>query len=250
VSAARELLVEIFVTHRTEQRKIDLISERKLPTIEIDLSKTPRSVTADDFKQSVLYEAKRKWLFNNAVHDAEVALREEAEELSGGIGASLNAAYQIDFVPIHNRWEQDIKDARVEDLVGTRVPGNRCFTVAPEVLQSAILSRFLRSPDRSRFDAEATLDWLDREGLLKPSFRRLLGETDRDLLAHVHAVVPGFRHPLRVVGDYAGQMVLYGLFPRSKSTGGSSHSEPTELSEERARRIQEMYFWRLRVAVV
>jgi hypothetical protein len=59
VSAARELLVEIFVTHRTEQRKIDLISERKLPTIEIDLSKTPRSVTADDFKQSVLYEAKR-----------------------------------------------------------------------------------------------------------------------------------------------------------------------------------------------
>ena len=81
VSAARELLVEIFVTHRTEQRKIDLISERKLPTIEIDLSKTPRSVTADDFKQSVLYEAKRKWLFNNAVHDAEVALREEAEAI-------------------------------------------------------------------------------------------------------------------------------------------------------------------------
>ncbi len=30
-SAARELLVEIFVHHRTEQRKIDLIRERSLP---------------------------------------------------------------------------------------------------------------------------------------------------------------------------------------------------------------------------
>ncbi|MBL6080911.1 hypothetical protein JMJ56_23130 [Belnapia sp. T18] len=249
-SAARELLVEIFVTHRTEQRKIDLIRERRLPTIEINLSKTPRFVTADEFKQSVLYGPKRKWLFNNAIHNAEAALREEAEKSFGGIGASLNDAYEVDFIPVQNRWEQDIKDARVEDLVGTHVPGDRCFTVAPGIWQSAILSRFLRSPDRSRFDAEATLDWLDHEGLLKPVFRRLLGEIDRDLLAHVRAVVPGFRHPLKVVEDYAGQMVLYGLVPRSKSTSGSSHSEPTELAEERARRIREMYYWRLRVAEV
>jgi hypothetical protein len=248
-SATRELLVEIFVTHRTEQRKIDLIRERRLPTIEINLSKTPRFVTPDEFKRSVLYEAKRKWLFNNAIHDAEAALREKAEELFGNIGASLNAAYEVEFVPIHNRWRQDIEDARVEDLVGTHVPGDRCFTVAPEIWQSAILSRFLRSPDRSRFDAEATLDWLDRERLLKPAFRRLLGETDRDLLAHVRAVVPEFRPPLRVVEDYAGQMVLYGLFPRSHSNGGSSDSEPTEFAEECARRIQ-MYYWRLRVAEV
>jgi hypothetical protein len=41
------------------------------------------------------------------------------------------------------------------------------FAVRPEIWQSAILSRFLRSPDRTRFDAEAALDWLDREGLLK-----------------------------------------------------------------------------------
>ena len=246
-SATRELLVEIFVTHRTEQRKIDLIRERRLPTIEINLSKTPRFVTPDEFKRSVLYEAKRKWVFNNAIHDAEAALREKAEELFGGIGASLNAAYKVEFVPIHNRWRQDIEDARVEDLVGTHVPGDRCFTVAPEIWQSAILSRFLRSPDRGRFDAEVTLDWLDRERLLKPAFRRLLGEIDRDLLAHVRAVVPEFRHPLRVVEDYAGQMVLYGLFPHSHSNGGSSDSEPTEFAEERARRIQ-MYYWRLRVA--
>jgi hypothetical protein len=249
-SAARELLVEIFVTHRTEQRKINLIRERRLPTIEIILSNTPSFETAEEFKRLVLYEAKRKWLFNKAIQDAEAVLREEAEELFGGIGASLNAAYEVEFVPIQNRWEQDIKDAKVEDLVGTDVPGDRCFTVAPEIWQSAILSRFLRLPDRSRFDAEATLNWLNRESLLKPAFRRLLGEIDRDLLAHVRAVVPGFRHPLRVVKDYAGQMVLYGLLTHSKSTGGSSHSEPTEFAEERARRIQEMYYWRLRVAEV
>ena len=218
-----------------------------MPTIEINLSKTPRFVTPDEFKRSVLYEAKRKWVFNNAIHDAEAALREKAEERYGNIGASLNAAYEVEFVPIHNRWRQDIEDARVEDLVGTHVPGDRCFTVAPEIWQSAILSRFLRSPDRSRFDAEATLDWLDRERLLKPAFRRLLGEIDRDLLAHVRVVVPVFRHPLSVVEDYAGQMVLYGLFPHSHSNGGSSDSEPTEFAEERARRIQ-MYYWRLRVA--
>ena len=103
-----------------------------------------RFVTPDEFKRSVLYEAERKSLFNNAIHDAEAALREKAEELFGGIGASLNAAYEVEFVSIHNRWRQDIEDARVEDLVGTHVPGDRCFTVAPEIWQSAILSRSRR----------------------------------------------------------------------------------------------------------
>jgi hypothetical protein len=70
------------------------------------------------------------------------------------------------------------------------------------------------------------------------------------LLAHVRAVVSGFRHPLKVVEDYAGQMVLSGLLPRPRSTGGSSYPEPSEFAEERARRIQEMYYWRLRVAEV
>ena len=228
--AARELLVEIFVNHRTEQRKIDLIRERRLPTVEIDLSKTPRFVAEDEFKRSVLSDAKRKWLFNSFIHGAGAALREQAEAFFGLIGASLTAAYEAEFVSLHNRWEQDIKDARVEDLVGTHVPGDRCFAVGPEIWQSAILSRFLRSPDRTRFDAEAALDWLDREGLLKPAFQKLLGEADRDLLSHVRAVVPGFRHPLRVVEDYAGQMVLHGLFPRSKATGGSSRLEPIELA--------------------
>ena len=122
-SAARELLVEIFVTHRTEQRKIDMLRERRLPTIEIDLSKTPRSTTEDDFKRSVLYEAKAQMAFNYAIHDAEAELRKEAEKLFGGIGASLNAAYEVEFVSIHNRWKQDIEDAGVRDQVGTHVPG-------------------------------------------------------------------------------------------------------------------------------
>lgn len=247
--SGRHLLVEIFVTHRTEQLKIDLIRERRLPTIEINLSKTPRDVTVEDFKQSVLYDAKRKWLFNNSAAEVEAKLKGKAETKFGGIGASLVAAYEADFIPMHNRWKQDIKDAGVEDLVGAEIPGDRCFSVVPEVWQCAILSRFLRSPDRSRFSADSTLHWLDSEGLLKPAFRKLLGEPDRDLLAHVRVVVKGFRQPLKVVEDYAGQMVLHGLLTGSKSTG-ASRAEPTEFAEERALRLQEMYYWRLRVAEV
>ena len=247
--SGRQLLVEIFVTHRTEQRKIDLIRDRRLPTFEINLSKTPRDVGVEDFKESVLYGAKRKWLFNKAIFEAEEQLRNEAEAQFGGVGASLAAAYEAAFTPTHNRWQQDIQDARIEDLIGAEIPGHRCFAVAPEVWQCAILSRFLRSADRSRFSADDTLHWLDSEGLLKPAFRKLLGVPDRDLLAHVRAMVKGFRHPLKVVEDYAGQMVLRGLFPTSKSAGASS-AGPTEFAEESARRIQETYYWRLRVAEV
>ena len=50
----------------------------------------------------------------------------------------------------------------------------------------------------------------------------------------VRTAVRDFRHPLTVVADYAGQMAVEGLFPRSDSTGGSSHSEATEFAEERA----------------
>lgn len=247
--SGRQLLVEIFVTHRTEQRKIDLIRDRRLPTFEINLSKTPRDVGVENFKESVLYGAKRKWLFNKAIFEAEEELRGEAETRFRGIGASLAAAYEAEFTPMHNRWQQDIEDARIEDLIGAEIPGHRCFAVAPEIWQCAILSRFLRSPDHSRFSADDMLHWLNSEGLLKPAFRKLLGTPDRDLLAHVRAMVKGFRNPLKVVEDYAGQMVLRGLFPTSKSAGASS-AEQTEFAEECARRIQNTYYWRLRMAEV
>lgn len=51
---SRQLLVEISVTHVTREEKINMIRERELPCIEIDLSKTPRNISMQELEGMVV----------------------------------------------------------------------------------------------------------------------------------------------------------------------------------------------------
>lgn len=77
----RELLVEIRVTHKTEEEKISRIREREWPCIEIDLSKTPRDISMQDLEGVVVGDgpkhAPRKWLCHPKGEKKDAELRDE-----------------------------------------------------------------------------------------------------------------------------------------------------------------------------
>ncbi|MDE2674015.1 MAG: competence protein CoiA family protein [Paracoccaceae bacterium] len=79
----RELLVEIRVTHATEKEKIRDIRKRKLPCIEIDLSRTPRDKSLQELEHIVIGDgpepAPRTWL-SHPKGERKAALRSTARK--------------------------------------------------------------------------------------------------------------------------------------------------------------------------
>lgn len=64
-SDGKELFVEIFVTHRVDDEKLQKIKEAKISTLEIDLSDVDRNISLDELK-SVLVTGtdKKTWVYN------------------------------------------------------------------------------------------------------------------------------------------------------------------------------------------
>jgi len=62
--------VEIRVNNRTAQRKTELLRERRLTTIEVDLSKAPWFETQDDFEKFVLHKAERSTIIACCIFSA------------------------------------------------------------------------------------------------------------------------------------------------------------------------------------
>jgi hypothetical protein len=67
----RELLVEIYVTHRCGQEKIDRLKAMNLPALELDLSHLGRNATREEVAQAVTTKAPRKWLYNAKIDAAQ-----------------------------------------------------------------------------------------------------------------------------------------------------------------------------------
>ena len=64
-SGDKELFVEIFVTHRVDDEKLQKIKKEKISTIEIDLSDVDRSISLDELKSVLVTETDKKtWVYN------------------------------------------------------------------------------------------------------------------------------------------------------------------------------------------
>lgn len=62
----RKLFVEIFVTHKIDEIKLEKIKEQNISTIEIDLSKIDREITSKDLEQVLFHESEnKKWVYNS-----------------------------------------------------------------------------------------------------------------------------------------------------------------------------------------
>lgn len=79
-AAGRDLVIEVFVTHLSEPRKIEIFRERNAAAIEIDLSGFRGQFNLVGFESAVLWQAPRRWLFHAGESVASAALRFEDEE--------------------------------------------------------------------------------------------------------------------------------------------------------------------------
>ena len=62
----RKLLIEIFVTRKIDETKLEKIKEQYISTIEIDLSTIDRDITRKDLEQVLFHECEnKKWVHNN-----------------------------------------------------------------------------------------------------------------------------------------------------------------------------------------
>lgn len=81
IGTARDerLCIEIFVTHASEPKKVDVLRSRRASAIEIDLSRFRGGLDFKEFEHAVLWEAPRHWLHNERQVAAETKLRAEYE---------------------------------------------------------------------------------------------------------------------------------------------------------------------------
>lgn len=78
-----KLLLEIYVTHKLDEEKIEYLSNKEISCIEIDLSKAPRDLDYDSIKNLVLNETSNKsWIYNKKSNAKKVNLLNRAKEKS------------------------------------------------------------------------------------------------------------------------------------------------------------------------
>lgn len=63
----RHLFVELKVTHKVNKEKKNLLKERGVSTLEIDLTTTPSDLTWEDFCDWVVFKAPREWVYNEVL---------------------------------------------------------------------------------------------------------------------------------------------------------------------------------------
>jgi hypothetical protein len=240
-----ELLVEIQVRHKQERWRIEDIRERGLAAIEIDLSKEPPIATRDYYRQQILERAQRRWLVNNRIDKALVAIREYWERKYGRIAERIEAAYAEAPFSSPDRWVQDVVAAGLEELIGIEISGGACFTTSARIWQAAILHRYVLTSPEEIFDPGKALSWLQRERFLKTAFAELLQSRDRKQRAHVRDCLNGIFHdPRKVLSRYAGELVQRGQF--RKQEGGRGWRVSAEAGHAARERHQEYIRWRLR----
>lgn len=199
----KDLLIEVAVSHVCEQKKVELIRERKAATIEIDLSNVPRNASREEMEQAIITTAPRKWLFNNRQESAKEELRAEFErkaaaererqlrrrqqqqaELEAQADRLAELFRTIRTVPPgpgtpedQNRLEL-VLDTDLMDLVDIEVPGNVCFAVAARVWQLAILDWLIFNKSRlgPSFKTEDVLERLRQHSLVRQQFAMHIGE--------------------------------------------------------------------------
>lgn len=192
----KELFIEFAVTHPCEPEKKELIRERKVAAIEIDLSKVPRNGSKEEMEQAII-TAPRIWLFNAREENAKERLQAEfermaAEDLARELRlrqekqAKLDAQAErlaesfrtIRTVPLGtgSRSDQDlvdlVLDTSLRDLVGIEFPGNVCFAVAAQVWQVAILDWLILDQRGLRWEFETAhvLKQLRQRSLVRRQF--------------------------------------------------------------------------------
>ncbi len=207
----RELLVEVFVTHRCDTEKIEKIRAAGLPTLEIDLSRC-RGMSPEEIEHELIEGAPRRWIFNRRIEDATrdleayVAARQARERRARARRVSeIVAGIEANPVRPGCRLREELKlvssFGRAE-LTVQAMPGEVGFLGSAQDWKIAILARWV-IPDCETAPKRPETKSLPEifaivEDLVAPIFRRPI---DRETRAEVAEIVPDALLPFWAVRE-------------------------------------------------
>ena len=81
-SGNKKLLIEIYVTHRVDDNKLQKIKELNISTIEIDLSNESKEITEDKLSDILLKNSDRKkWLYNSYANKCKLKMISHSDRI-------------------------------------------------------------------------------------------------------------------------------------------------------------------------
>jgi hypothetical protein len=212
VHRGRSLVVEIAVTHKCGEEKVERLRKNEIAAIEIDLSQTPRDARLEDVREAVLKSAPRSWIFNNGIDHAVALLRTQAgreeeeqerklDQQAERLGDIYQSAKGKLFPRLHsNRHLQFLERVGCTDLVDIELDGNAVFRVSSVLWQSAVLLDVLfhRKLGKNLQTPVSICRYLERINFVRRDFCSL-PETIEERITRRQ---PDFRAPWRVIGAY------------------------------------------------
>lgn len=244
-----KLLVEVAVSHSCEDIKLERLRERRLASMEIDLSKVRHDASPQEHADAVLRSAPRHWLFNRHIDDTEVKLRAQALERAatekakqdkewGKQAADLAAAYKLDDFAAPESWLTSTRDAALMAIVGVAVPGDACFATPATGWQSAILDHFvLGHRHHSDFTLSLVIEWLAEKRFLKSAFRALPADDDAPIIKHLRLTVTEFRPPVEVVNEFLTWLARHGIIDKRRFSWSARTVKAHEARQQHAHAI-------------
>jgi len=222
----RDLLIEIYYTHKCGQEKKKRLAEMGLDTVEIDLSRLVRNAAIPEVAAALHSLAPREWVYNARIAAVESRLKQQAERrrqaeeradqqrqrVQAGRVAKLVAAAAEAKAAADRRSPpppklaeilEHVRCSRFGNLVGAAVEGDFAFTVTPAVWQSLLINRFVLVPLNERRSSAFTLkDAFDYPRLYHLIVGELSGFISDSDEAAVRREIPDFKSPFNVLMAY------------------------------------------------
>ncbi len=268
----RDLLIEIYYTHKCGREKKKRLAEMDLDTVEIDLSRLVRNAAIPDVAAALHSLAPREWIYNSRIAAAESRLKQQAERrrqiqeradqerrrAQAGRVAKLVAATTEAKVAADRRQPpppvlagilENVRNSRFGNLVGPAVEGDFAFTVAPAVWQALLIDRFVMGPLRERRSSTFTLkdafDYPRLYHLIAGGLSGFISDADE---AAVRREIPDFVSPFNVLMAYVD--FLEGKRILEKAGRGHRRISHDVWSDEEQRQLSEQLFKERAAAVL
>jgi hypothetical protein len=236
VCKGRPLLIEILVTHASEETKLELLKQRKLAAVEIDVSRAPLFGDRAALDTYILDRAPRVWLFNPRIESAnERYEQEQATRRRESIERILEllrkrrdrAVRQPSASALAKSPYVDIERSGLAQLVGKAVPGAWYLSEHAIVWQSRVVFRILKLWPRSmgQITPGDMVNWLSQMSVLPNS---LAGLTDW-MVEAVRQAMPDFVPPRQIAANYIGELAAEGLLTAS----GYPREDPIVVARQR-----------------
>ena len=125
--SGRELIIEVFVTHKVDDSKIKKYESLDFSAIEIDLSKAPRSMSMDSLKNLVVNSIEnKKWIYNSRSKKEYDRIVSQTKYMTTEM---RGFAFHVDFCPIKSRmWHGKPYANVIDDCLDCE----HCIDVEPQ----------------------------------------------------------------------------------------------------------------------